>query len=190
MIIFIFLATILAIILHWVPKKLKKFVLFWIQSNITFKLIKKKNKAFKDNRGFYWTSWKKGSIKKIKFKHDKFSLSKKNVLRGLHGDSETWKLVSCPYGKFLLVVVNCQKKSKDYLRNFITFTIRYTLINNRLQTLNDQDLILLARKTLREEIKYNFYHARCHGKIENFNKTFLCDEIIGKIQDNNLILYI
>ena len=83
---------------------------------MTFKLIKKKNKAFKDNRGFYWTSWKKGLINKIKFNHDKFSLSKKNVLRGLHGDNKTWKLVSCPYGKFLLVVVNCQKKSKNYLK--------------------------------------------------------------------------
>ena len=62
-----------------------------------------KNKSFKDHRGYYWTSWKKGEIKKVYFKHAKFSLSKKNVLRGLHGDSKTWKLISCPYGKFLLV---------------------------------------------------------------------------------------
>ena len=75
-----------------------------------------KNKAFKDHRGYLWTSWKKGSIKKIKFVHDKFSLSKKNVLRGLHGDLKTWKLISCPYGKFRLVVVNCEKKSKNYLK--------------------------------------------------------------------------
>ena len=74
------------------------------------------NKSFVDRRGYYWTSWKRGSIKNLKFKHDKFSLSKKNVLRGLHGDNKTWKLVSCPYGKFLLVVVNCLKKSKDYLK--------------------------------------------------------------------------
>ena len=41
---------------------------------------------------------------------------KKNVLRGLHGDKKTWKLISCPYGKFFLVVVNCIKNSKDYLK--------------------------------------------------------------------------
>ena len=82
---------------------------------MTFKVKKYKNSSFVDNRGYYWTSWKKGTIKKLKFKHDKFSLSKKNVLRGLHGDNKTWKLVSCPYGKFLLVVVNCEKNSKDYL---------------------------------------------------------------------------
>ncbi len=75
-----------------------------------------KNTSFKDHRGYYWSSWKKGSIKKIKFRHDKFSLSKKNVLRGLHGDKKTWKLLSCPYGKLLLVVVNCLKKSKNYLK--------------------------------------------------------------------------
>ena len=74
-----------------------------------------KNTSFKDYRGYYWTSWKNNTIKNIKFKHDKFSLSKKHVLRGLHGDYKTWKLVSCPYGKFLLVVVNCVKTSKNYL---------------------------------------------------------------------------
>ena len=83
---------------------------------MTIKIKKFINKAFKDYRGYYWTSWIKNSKKSIEYKHDKFSLSKKNVLRGLHGDTKTWKLVSCPYGKFLLVVVNCSKKSKDYLK--------------------------------------------------------------------------
>jgi len=75
-----------------------------------------KNKSFKDHRGYYWTSWRSGVIRKIKFNHDKFSLSKKNVLRGLHGDKKTWKLLSCTYGKLLLVVVNCVKRSKNYLK--------------------------------------------------------------------------
>ena len=71
-----------------------------------------KNRSFIDHRGYYWTSWKKGVIKKLKFNHDKFSLSKKNVLRGLHGDKKTWKLISCAFGKFLIVVVNYEQKSK------------------------------------------------------------------------------
>ena len=83
---------------------------------MSFKIKLNRNKSFKDHRGFYWTSWKKNKLSKIKFKHDKFSLSKKNVLRGLHGDTKTWKLVSCPYGKFLLVVVNFNKNSKDFLK--------------------------------------------------------------------------
>ena len=76
-----------------------------------------KNSSFKDHRGYYWSSWHDSKIKKIYFKHDKFSLSKKNVLRGLHGDKKTWKLVSCPYGKFLLIVINYRKKSKNYLKS-------------------------------------------------------------------------
>ena len=83
---------------------------------MTFKIKKLINSSFKDHRGFYWTSWKKNNQVKLDFIHDKFSLSKKNVLRGLHGDSKTWKLISCPYGKFFLVVVNCVKSSKNYLK--------------------------------------------------------------------------
>ena len=44
-----------------------------------------------------------------KFIHDKFSLSK-NVLRGFHGDKKTWKLISCVYGKFYLLLLTITKK--------------------------------------------------------------------------------
>ena len=80
------------------------------------KILKFKNISFNDHRGLYWTSWEKNHKSKVNFNHDKFSLSKKNVLRGLHGDNKTWKLISCPYGKFLLIVVNCVKNSKNYLK--------------------------------------------------------------------------
>ena len=81
-----------------------------------FKIRVYKNPSFKDHRGYYWTSWKKGSVKNMQFNHDKFSLSKKNVLRGFHGDNKTWKLVSCAFGKFFIVVVNYEKNSKDFLK--------------------------------------------------------------------------
>ena len=74
-----------------------------------------KSSMFKDFRGSYWTTWKKGNIK-LNFNHDKFSISKKNTLRGLHGDKKTWKLVSCVYGKVFLVIVDNNKKSKNYLK--------------------------------------------------------------------------
>ena len=47
----------------------------------------------------------------MKFVQDDISISSKHVLRGIHGDSETWKLISCLYGKFYLVVVNWDKNS-------------------------------------------------------------------------------
>ncbi len=82
---------------------------------MTLKILK--NNAFKDKRGFLWTTWKKGIFKKISFNHDKFSLSRKKVLRGLHCDFKSWKMITCVYGKFLLVVVNMKKTSKDYLKH-------------------------------------------------------------------------
>ncbi len=89
------------------------------------------NTAFADNRGIYWTSWKKKEYPKINFVHDKFSISKKNVLRGLHGDKKTWKLVSCVFGKVFFVIVNYDRKSKDYLKHK-SFILSH---KNRLQVL-------------------------------------------------------
>lgn len=77
-----------------------------------------KDSIFKDQRGYLWTSWKNDKKYKINFRHDKFSLSKKNVLRGLHYDNKTWKLVSCVYGEIFLVIVNFDKSSKEYLQTY------------------------------------------------------------------------
>ena len=82
---------------------------------IKIKIIK--NSTFRDHRGFYWTTWKKSALKKFKFNHDKFSISKKNVLRGLHCDFKSWKLVTCTYGKVFFVVVDMRKEAKSYLKH-------------------------------------------------------------------------
>ena len=34
----------------------------------------------------------------------------------MHGDTKTWKLVSCIFGKVFFVIVNYDKKSQDYLK--------------------------------------------------------------------------
>ena len=65
--------------------------------------------AFTDHRGDLWTIWKEGDYN-LKFNHDKVSTSKKNVLRGIHGDNKSWKLVTCLYGKIYLVVLNTVSK--------------------------------------------------------------------------------
>ena len=75
------------------------------------------NNNFKDKRGLLWTTWKKGVFKNIRFNHDKFSLSKKKTLRGFHCDFKSWKMVTSVYGKFLFVVVDMRKNSKNYLKN-------------------------------------------------------------------------
>ena len=88
------------------------------------------NSAFRDHRGYYWTNWIKNKIK-LNFNHDKFSISKKNVLRGLHGDKKTFKLVTCVYGEVLLIVVDYRKKSKNFL-NYKKFKLSH---KNRIQVL-------------------------------------------------------
>lgn len=74
-----------------------------------------------DNRGNIYTSFLKEAIDKLLpnglyFKHDKFSLSKQNVLRGIHGDTKSYKFVSCVYGEILQVVVDMREKSPTYLQ--------------------------------------------------------------------------
>ena len=75
-----------------------------------------KPKTFSDFRGKIWTKWEKKIFKNIKFNLSKYTTSKKNVLRGFHGDSKSWKLVTCIKGEVLNVVVDYRKSSKNYLK--------------------------------------------------------------------------
>ena len=52
--------------------------------------------------------------KGVRFKHDRYSKSFKNVLRGLHWDDKTWKLVSCFSGFIYLVVLDVREGSENY----------------------------------------------------------------------------
>ncbi len=89
---------------------------------------------FKDYRGYYIETYNnklyEKSVTKIKFVQDDISVSKKDVLRGIHGDKDTWKLVSCLEGEFYLVVVNNDENSKQY-KQWESFTLsakKYTQI--------------------------------------------------------------
>lgn len=85
---------------------------------MSWKVRRYKESIFKDERGYIWTSWKNNKKKyfNLNFKHDKFALSKKNVLRGFHWDKKTWKMISSTYGKIFLAVVNLQQNDKDYFK--------------------------------------------------------------------------
>ena len=73
---------------------------------------------FEDHRGEYVETYNsklyKGKGIDIEFVQDDIAVSTKNVLRGIHGDPETWKLISCLYGRFYLVVVNCDTSSENF----------------------------------------------------------------------------
>ena len=81
----------------------------------------------KDARGDIWTSFLKDEVEELLpddlyFKHDKFSTSKHNVLRGIHGDTKSWKLVTCVFGEIQQVVVDMRKNSPTY-KQWQSFTI-------------------------------------------------------------------
>lgn len=81
----------------------------------------------KDDRGIIYTSFYDDIFKEylpenLYFKHDKFSNSKQNVLRGIHGDVKSWKLVTCVYGEIFQVVVDCRENSPTY-KQWEAFTI-------------------------------------------------------------------
>lgn len=50
----------------------------------------------------------------LNFLEDDISVSKKNVLRGMHGDDRTWKLISCLHGKIFFVAINGDQASPSF----------------------------------------------------------------------------
>jgi|TARA_R110000823_G_scaffold221946_6_gene350358 dTDP-4-dehydrorhamnose 3,5-epimerase len=71
--------------------------------------------SFQDFRGELYTLFKQEDSS-IVFNHDKVSISRKNVLRGLHGDNKSWKLVTCLAGEIYLVIVDNRPDSLNYLK--------------------------------------------------------------------------
>lgn len=69
--------------------------------------------VFTDFRGDLWTLWK-DTDSLLRYNHDKVSTSRRHVLRGIHGDEKSWKLVTCLQGELYFVVVDPRKNSKTY----------------------------------------------------------------------------
>ncbi len=78
-----------------------------------------KRPTHNDNRGFLKELFEQNKIKK-KFIFDYFSLSKKNVIRGLHLqlNKPQAKLISVMTGKIFDVVLDCRKGSPTFGRHF------------------------------------------------------------------------
>jgi len=75
--------------------------------------------SFFDYRGELWTGWDKNFEilpDKLEFKISKFTRSRKNVLRGLHGDGQTWRYITCVQGEVYQVIVDNRPHSSNYLK--------------------------------------------------------------------------
>jgi len=73
---------------------------------------------FEDFRGQYVETYNEELYREngidMKFIQDDVATSFKDVLRGIHGDSKNWKLISCLRGEIFVVIVNCDTESKDF----------------------------------------------------------------------------
>lgn len=98
-------------------------------------LLIKPPTVFEDYRGTYVEIYNKEIYKEsgiaVNFIQDDISVSSRHVLRGIHGDAETWKLISCLHGKFYLMVINWNETLLQY-RQWEAFTLSD---QNRLQVL-------------------------------------------------------
>jgi dTDP-4-dehydrorhamnose 3,5-epimerase len=74
--------------------------------------------GFEDHRGEYLELFNRKKYEKhgidIDFVEDDISLSTRGVIKGIHGDDRTWKLITCLYGKFYLLVINYLENSPEY----------------------------------------------------------------------------
>ena len=89
---------------------------------------------FVDMRGSIWTTYNEKEFRRLKlskFCHDKFSTSKKNVIRGIHYDEKTTKLVTAVYGSIDQIVLDMRLDSPTY-KNHLRFRINE---NNRFSIL-------------------------------------------------------
>jgi len=106
-----------------------------IKTKLDGVLLIKPPTVFEDFRGTYVETYNQQLYQKagimVAFVQDDISTSMRHVLRGIHGDAETWKLVSCLYGKFYLVVLNHDPESPQFGK-WEAFTLSD---RNRLQVL-------------------------------------------------------
>lgn len=85
-----------------------------------------KPSRFEDHRGTYVETYNIEDYESngisVRFLRDDISTSRHNVLRGIHYDDKTWKLIQCMYGSIFFVVVDMRDDSAQYL-NWISFEL-------------------------------------------------------------------
>ncbi|MDD2268976.1 MAG: dTDP-4-dehydrorhamnose 3,5-epimerase family protein [Eubacteriales bacterium] len=78
-----------------------------------------RTQKFSDLRGSLYTTFYKDVMENylpdnLYFKHDKFAMTFHNCLRGIHGDTKSWKLVTSVFGEVYEVFVDLRPDSSTY----------------------------------------------------------------------------
>ena len=77
-----------------------------------------KPSCHEDERGNFYETYNEKTYKDAgltaTFVQDDASRSIKGVLKGMHGDAGTYKLVQCVYGEVFAVILNCDENSPEF----------------------------------------------------------------------------
>lgn len=127
--------------------------------------------SFKDDRGKLWSSYTNeyfcnNLLEGFSVTHDKFASNKRNVLRGLHGDYTSWKLVTVVCGEVLQVYVDNRPESDTFLSH------KKMILNDE----NNRSVLIPPGVgngflTLSETAVYN-YKLYYHGKYKDYEEQF------------------
>lgn len=124
---------------------------------------------------------------KIKFVEDDISTGRRGVLKGIHGDPVTWKLISCLRGEFYLVVINYDEESRDFGR-WQSFLLSEA---NRYQILvppkHGNGHLCLSEKTIFHYKQSSYYDPKRQFTIkwndERFNISWPLTDPILSVRD-------
>ena len=108
-----------------------------------------------DKRGEIWTTFIENKFNELNlnnFNHDKFSVSYKDVIRGIHYDSFTTKLVTTIYGSINQIVVDLRKESPTF-KKYLSFKINS---ENRFSVL----IPPMVGNAFRVESEFALYHYK------------------------------
>ncbi len=111
--------------------------------------------SYIDKRGEIWTTFIEKKFKQLNlnnFNHDKFSISYKNVIRGIHYDSSTTKLVTAVHGSINQIVVDLREGSPTFKKH-LSFKINS---NNRFSVL----IPPMVGNAFRVESEFAIYHYK------------------------------
>jgi dTDP-4-dehydrorhamnose 3,5-epimerase len=130
-------------------------------------LLIKPPTIFEDFRGTYVELFNERLYREmginVRFVQDDVSISSKYVLRGLHGDRITWKLISCLHGKFYLVVVNWDETSPEY-RQWESFVLSE---ENKLQILVPPKFGI-GHLVLSEKAIFHYKQSAYYDRVSQF----------------------
>ena len=127
-----------------------------------------------------------------KFVYDMVSFSYKNVLRGMHTDEETTKLVQCLHGAVYSVVLNCHENSADFgkWQGFI-------LSDKNHHQLYIPPMFACSYYVLTDSAVYHYKMSKTHSDNQltyrwddpKFNIEWPCTTPVLSMRDKNALLY-